>query len=57
MRDIDATQQCDKIGQFFKVSDSNLLARVAQIFGDFLGNFEKPYLQVKTGFGYFGGNF
>ena len=40
--------QCDQIGRFMIVLDGNFHAKVAQIYGDFLGYFENVTFQVKT---------
>ena len=37
--------QCDQIGRFMKVIANNFHAKVAQIYGDFLGYFENINFQ------------
>ena len=45
----DQDEQCDQIGRFvLKLLETNYLTKVAQIFVDFLGQFEKHHFQGKT---------
>ena len=37
-------KQCDQSGQFLNVLGDKILTKVAQMIGNFLGNFEKPHL-------------
>ena len=37
-----------RLGDFWKFLVTKFLAKVAQIIGNFLGNFEKPHSYVKT---------
>ena len=39
--------QCDQMGDFLKLSVTNLLTKVGQIFPQFWGYFEKNYILVK----------
>ena len=44
-----AIEQCDQMGGYFwKFFATNFLTNVAQIFGNFLGYFEKVTLKVET---------
>ena len=45
--------QCDQIGLFLKDLAKNFLTKVAQIFGNFWGYFEKHHFLIKNCFGYF----
>ena len=48
-------EQCDQIGRFLKVLGDNVLAKVAQIFGDFLCYFERLQFAWKNWSSYFFG--
>ena len=47
----------DSVTRILKFSVTNFLAKVAQLFGDFLGYFEKYHFLSKNCRGYFGSTF
>ena len=45
---MEVPRECDQIELFFKVSAINFRTKVAQIFGNYFGQFQKCYFKSKT---------